>query len=400
MRLSNTVSFYLLASIAVSFLAGSAAPSPLYAVYQEAWGFSPITTTVVFGVYAIAVLTALLTVGSLSDYVGRKPVLIVATLIQALTMILFTTATGVTSLIVARIVQGLATGSAVGAIGAGMLDIDREKGTFANAVSPLTGTALGGILAGLVAQYLPAPTHLVYLILCAVFVVQAAAVVWMPDASGTKPGALASLKPHFAVPPAVRQPMLFSVPVLIASWALAGFYASLGPTLVRRLASSDSLMLGGLVILVIAGSGALAVSLMHSRSAREIMTVGSASLTIGVAITLGAIGAHSLAVFFTGAAIAGIGFGTGLQGAIRSVIPVAAPHERAGVLSTMYVVAYLAMGLPAIFGGISVVYGDGLFATARDYGFGVIALAVFALVGTLMRAVRVVEQTRSSTPET
>jgi hypothetical protein len=137
-------------------------------------------------------------------------------------------------------------------------------------------------------------------------------------------------------------------------------------------AGSDSLTLGGLVILVLAGSGALAVSLMHSRSAREIMTVGSASLAVGVAITLGAIGAHSLAMFFSGAAIAGIGFGTGLQGAIRSVVPVAAPHERAGVLSTTYVVAYLAMGLPAIFGGISVVYGDGLFATAREYGLGVI----------------------------
>jgi hypothetical protein len=74
-----------------------------------------------------------------------------------------------------------------------------------------------------------------------------------------------------------------------------------------------------------------------------------------------------------------------LQGAIRSVVPIAAPQERAGVLSTMYVVAYLAMGLPAIFGGISVVYGDGLFATAREYGFGVIGLAVFALVGTWMK---------------
>jgi predicted MFS family arabinose efflux permease len=385
MRLSNTVSFYLLASIAVSFLAGSSAPSPLYAVYQQAWGFSPITTTIIFGIYAIAVLAALLTVGSLSDYVGRKPVLVAATLLQAVTMILFSTADGVGSLVVARIVQGLATGSAIGAVGAGMLDIDRERGTFANAVSPLTGTALGGILAGLIAQYLPAPTHLVYLILCAVFLAQAAGVVWMEDTSGTKPGALASLKPHFRVPVEVRQPMLFSVPVLIASWALAGFYASLGPTLVRRLAGSDSLTLGGSVILVIAGAGALAVSLVHSRSAREIMTLGSASLVIGVTITLGAIATRSLPVFFSGAAIAGVGFGAGLQGAIRSVVPLAAAHERAGVLSTMYVVAYLAMGLPAVFGGVGVVYGDGLFATARDYGFGVIVLAVFALVGTLWK---------------
>ncbi|HKU42460.1 MAG TPA: MFS transporter [Polyangiales bacterium] len=382
---SKSLSFWLLASIAVSFLAGSAAPSPLYGVYQLAWGFTPITTTVVFGSYAIAVLAALLTVGSLSDYVGRKPVLLIATLVQAFTMILFATADGVHALITARVVQGLATGSAVGAVGAGMLDIDRERGTFANAVSPLTGTALGGILAGLVAEYLPSPTHLVYFMLCAIFLAQAAAVLAMPETSTAKPGALASLKPHFLVPPAVRPAMWFAIPVLIASWALAGFYASLGPTLARRLAGSDSLLLGGTVILVIAGSGALAVSLMHTRSAREIMALGAASLAVGVTTTLVAIPAGSVPIFFTGAAIAGVGFGTGLQGAIRSVVPLAAAHERAGVLSTVYVVAYLAMGVPAVFGGAEVVYGGGLLTTARDYGLGVIALAVFALAGTLWK---------------
>ncbi|HKP59315.1 MAG TPA: MFS transporter [Polyangiales bacterium] len=385
MQLSKNASLYLLASLAVSFLAGSSSPSPLYGLYQQAWGFSPITTTVVFGIYAIAVLGALLTVGSLSDYVGRKPVLVIATLAQALTMLLFSSASGVGSLITARIVQGLATGSAVGAIGAAMLDIDRERGTFANAVSPLSGTALGGILAGLVAQYLPAPTHLVYWILCAVFLAQAAALLAMPETSSTKPGALASLKPHFLVPPAVRQTMLFAVPVLIASWALAGFYASLGPTVVRKLADSNSLTLGGLVILVIAGSGALAVSVMHTRAAREIMTLGSLSLAVGVTITTIAISSGSVVLFFVGAAIAGVGFGAGLQGAIRSVVPLAAAHERAGVLSTIYVVAYLAMGVPAVFGGMGVVYGDGLFATAREYGLAVIALAVFALAGTLWK---------------
>ncbi|HET6336032.1 MAG TPA: MFS transporter, partial [Polyangiales bacterium] len=182
MRLSKPVSFFLLASIVVSFLAGSSAPSPLYSVYQAAWGFSPITITIVFGIYAFAVLASLLTVGSLSDYIGRKPVLLVATLVQAVTMILFTTASSVSGLIVARIVQGLATGAAMGAVGAGMLDIDRAKGTLANAVSPLTGTALGGILGGLIAQYLPAPTHTVYWVLFAVFLIQAAGAALMPAA--------------------------------------------------------------------------------------------------------------------------------------------------------------------------------------------------------------------------
>src|ERR1700754_565625 len=91
----DSVAFYLLASIVVFFLAGSSAPTPLYAVYQAEWGFSPITTTIVFGVYALAVLAALLTVGSLSDHIGRRPVLLAALALQAAVMVVFATAEGV-----------------------------------------------------------------------------------------------------------------------------------------------------------------------------------------------------------------------------------------------------------------------------------------------------------------
>ena len=128
----------------------------MHGLYQGAWGFSPITVTAIFGIYAIAVLAALLVVGSLSDYVGRRPVLLVAARVQALTMALFATAHGVPALVVARTVQGLATGAAAGAVGAGMLDIDRQKGTTMNAVGPMLGTATGGIMSGLMVQYLPA----------------------------------------------------------------------------------------------------------------------------------------------------------------------------------------------------------------------------------------------------
>ena len=130
-RLSKTAAFYLQASIIVFFLAGSSAPTPLYAVYQAAWGFSPITITVVFGIYALAVLAALLVFGALSDHVGRRPVLLGAAALQALTMALFASAHGVGALLVARVLQGLSTGAAAGAVGAGMLDIDRAKGTIA-----------------------------------------------------------------------------------------------------------------------------------------------------------------------------------------------------------------------------------------------------------------------------
>lgn len=383
--LSARAAFYLQASIIVSFLAGSIAPTPLYSVYQAAWGFSPITITVVFGIYALAVLLALLTAGSVSDFVGRRPVLIAASLTQALTMLLFATAGGVPALVLARVVQGLATGAAVGAVGAGLLDLDRQKGTIANAVSPVTGTATGGLLSGLMIQYLPAPTHLVYLVLMGVFVAQAIGVALMAETVTPRPGALASLKPHIHVPEALRRPVLLAVPALVATWALAGFYGSLGPTLVRQILHSHSLALGGLAVFVLAGSGAVTVFLVHSRPARAVMAAGAGSLIVGVGLTLVAINRGSAVVFFAGAVLAGAGFGAGFQGAIRTVLPLAGPQERAGVLSALYIVSYLAMGLPAVVGGLRVVYGHGLLVTAREYGLAVMLLATLALAGGALR---------------
>ncbi len=384
-QLSKQAAFYLQASIILFFLAGSSAPTPLYALYQAAWGFSPITITVVFGIYALAVLAALLVVGSLSDYVGRRPILFAATLLQAVTMAIFATAHGVGALVLARVVQGLSTGAAAGAVGAGMLDLDRAKGTVANAVGPMLGTATGALASGLMVVFLPAPTVLIYVALGAIFLAQAVGVVAMPESVTPRPGALASLRPQFHLPAHARVPMLLAVPALVAAWSLVGFYGSLGPTLVRRLVGSSSPALGGLVLFAMAGSGALAVLLTRQRSARFLTLFGTGVLMAGVAVTLLAIARASVGILFVGTAVAGVGFGGTFQGTIRSVIPLAAPHQRAGVLSVLYVVAYLAMGAPAVLAGLGVVHGGGLLVTAREYGLAVIALAGAALLGTLLR---------------
>ncbi|MFD5543464.1 MFS transporter, partial [Streptomyces sp. NPDC127079] len=274
--------FYVLASVVVSFLAASSAPTPLYATYQAEWGFTPITTTVVFGVYAIAVLSGLLVLGKLSDHVGRRPVLIAAIAAQAAAMLLFSTASGVGELLVARVVQGLSTGAALGAIGAGMMDINRARGTLANAFAPGVGTATGALVSGFVVQYLPAPTHTVYLCLLAVFVAQAVAVALIDETVTRKSGAAASLVPEIRLPRTVRGAVLATAPVMFAVWALAGFYGSLGPALVRTLVGSTSAVYGGLGLFVLAFVAASSVLVLRAASATTVMYTGIAALVAGV----------------------------------------------------------------------------------------------------------------------
>ena len=219
--------------------------------------------TVVFGVYALAVLAALLVAGRLSDHVGRRPVLFAAALAQAAAMVVFAEADGLADLLVGRVVQGLSAGAALAAVGAGLLDLDKARGAVANSVAPMLGTGLGGIVAGLMVRYLPAPTHLVYVVLGVVFVAQAVGVLAMAETAAPRPGALASLKPRVAAAAGGARDAAAGGAGGRRIWSLAGFYASLGPTLVRDLAGSDAVVLGGLALFVLAGSGALAVVVLQ-----------------------------------------------------------------------------------------------------------------------------------------
>jgi predicted MFS family arabinose efflux permease len=379
--LSGTPALVLLATLIVSLLASSSAPTPLYAVYQASWGFSPITTTVVFGVYAVSVLAALLTLGKLSDHVGRRPVLLTALAVQIVAMVVFATADGVPALLIARVVQGLASGAALGAIGAAMLDVDPRRGTFANAVSPGMGTATGALVSALAVRYLPAPTHLIYFALLAAFAVQMLGVALMRETVTRAPGALASLRPEIKLPRTVRGPVLAAAPVLFAVWALAGLYGALSPAIVSTLTGSHAVVLGGLGLFLLAGVAALTVLVLRVVPPRTVMLIGIVGLVIGVIVTLVALGAGSAPLFFVGTVISGVGFGSGFQGGIRTVVPLAAPHERAGVLSLLYVVCYLGMGVPAVAAGFRIVHGAGLVAATREYGVALIVLAVLALVG-------------------
>ena len=377
-RLTGTPALFLLASLIVSLLAASSAPTPLYDIYQQRWGFSPITTTIVFGVYALAVLTSLLTLGRLSDYAGRRPVILAALAVQVVSMAVFATAGGVGELLVARIIQGLSTGAAIGAIGAAMLDIDRERGTLANAISPGLGTGSGALLSALFVQYLPAPTHLIYLALIGVIAVQAAGVARLRETVAAARVPAAALVPEVRLPRSVRGPVLAAAPVLFAVWALAGLYGALGPALVRTLTGSASVVLGGGSLTLLTATAVTAVYLLRNVPARTVMLTGIATLLAGVAITLVALGTGSAPLFFAGTAVSGIGFGGGFQGGIRTVVPAAAPRERAGVLSLLFTVSYLGLGVPAVAAGFLAVHGAGLTGAARDYGAALIVLAALA----------------------
>ncbi len=386
---SNRSSLWFLAITLLSFLAASTAPTPLYHLYQDQLHFSAVVLTLIFGVYALSLLAALLTVGSLSDHVGRKPVIFTAVLLNALAMLLFIYADSVTWLISARVLQGFATGMATAVLSATLLDTDRQQGPLINSVAPLLGMALGGLGCGLLAEFAPAPLQLTYWLLLGLFVLQGIYVWRLPESVSPQDGAWASLKPTLHVPAQARSTLWRVLPLNTATWALGGFYASLAPSLVRTATGSTSNLIGGSTVAALTLTGALMIFTLRNRSAKQALRLGASLLPIGLVLILLGVHSASLSLFFLGTLVAGCGFGSGFLGAVRSLVPLALPHERAGLMSAYYVLSYLAFCLPALLAGyLARTYG--LLATTDGYGAVLIVLAVGALLLSLRaKAVKV-----------
>ncbi|MEU2349819.1 MFS transporter [Modestobacter sp. NPDC049651] len=385
--LSRSAAFWTVAVLLVLMLAASGVPSPLYRVYAAEFGFGSGMITVVFAIYALALLISLLVVGALSDHVGRRPVLAVALLVEAVSMVLFWAADGVAWLLAARVVQGFATGALTGTFGAALLDTQsptRPLGPVVNSAGPGLGLSLGAVAAGMAVEWVPSPTGWVFGVLTVLCLVAAVGVRWLPESSPRLPGAAASLRPSVHVPASQRRAFLVVLPCLVATWALGGLYASLGPSLVVGVFGVQDHVVGSLLILALNGTGVIGSTLMRTAPAARSMVVGCLVFSVGVATTIVALATGSLAVLFVAAVVSGFGFGTAFLGALATVTRGVDPGQRAGLLSAVFTVSYLAFSVPAIAAGLAS-EPVGLRATAEVYGAGVIVLALLAVGGLALQ---------------
>jgi len=376
--------FWIIAATYLLFLSAAAAPSPLYALYASRWRFSAITLTEIFAVYAIALLITLLFTGSLSDTLGRRPVIFAALAIQIAGMFAFVNASNVGWLFAARIVQGIATGLATSALAASFVDLQPPApstlGAIVNSATPAAGLAFGALVSAILVQYAPDPLHFVYWLMIVGFAGAVFATVFLPEPAEQR-GAMHWM-PRVGVGHAIRPVFLAALPTLIAGWSVGGFYLSLGPSLILQLAGSSNRILGGIAIALLAGVGAISIVAAGSWPPPRAMTAGGVSLLVGLAVTVAAVAAGTPGLFFAGTAVTGIGFGVGWLGVVRSLVLRSSPTERGALLAAIFIVAYLSFALPAVIAGY-LVTRIGLHDAALWYGGAVGILALGGLVGTL-----------------
>lgn len=401
----SVAGFWILAAMLLVSVASSAVPSPIYPVYAAEWHLTPLMLTGVFAIYVAGLLASLLVAGRLSDHVGRKPVLVVGGLGVALSLGLFAMADGVVALIVDRIVQGVSVGLLIGALGAALIDNSLERHpTMAgvlNGVIPPIALATGAMSSGALVQWGPAPEQLVYLLFGALLVLLVLALFVVPEQVQRRPGALRSLRPTISVPRSSRRLFRGVAGSLVASWALGGMFLSLVPSALGAVFGITNHFAAGALIAVVTGVGALTGLAIQRMDTRRAVLLGLVALVLGPIVTVSFVFAHSLPGMVVGSAIAGVGFGAGFQAPLRMLLATAAPTHRAGLLSTIYVVSYLAFGVPSVIGGL-LEPSVGLVPVIAGYGSFIVLAAVVALVLQLSskdaaeveeRAAEVIERT-------
>ena len=371
-----------------AMMAGASAPSPFYPVLAAKIGFDAAVTTVVFAVYALALLATLITAGSLSDHVGRRPVASAGLVLLAVSIFVFWNADTSGLLVLARAVQGIASGLLLSSVSAAIADLEPKSrpGSAAvwNAVAPMAGLALGALVAGTLLDVTRdafadvfAPLTLLYLVL--------AGLVWFaPETAPRRPGALASLRFRLSVPRSMRGIFVQSTPAIFAGWATGGLYLSLGASVVHVELGGVAHIWQGLSVALLAGSGAISGFLIRRRSARTITIYGTVALAAGTLLTLAALALGSLPGYLAAVVVAGSGFGTAFFGVVRSLAPHIPATARADVFAVIFLVSYIAFGVPAVIAGVLVqVVGLGPVV----YGYGLV-VTVLALVAAALRSRR------------
>lgn len=390
-RLSRPVAFAAIAAIFVTFAAASAAPSPLYVVYQHLWGFSATTLTVVFAVYVAGLVAALLILGALSDHIGRRPVLAAAIALEAVSFVLFLTAGNVPVLMLARLLQGVATGAAMTTLGAALVDLNPPhapgRAGLLNGIAPTSGLAIGALGCGALVQYAPEPTHLVWVLLLAGMLLAGVVVARIPETSARKPGAAASLRPKLGVPARIRADVLALTPIIVASWAIAGLYMSLGPSVAAGVFGLTNHLIGGLVVTLLCGVGAVASYALRRVSPARVLMLAGALLTVGSAVSVLGVEFENVWVAGAGTVLSGIGFGASALAQFGTLAVLAAPHERGELFAVALVIAYIAFSVPAVIAGLAAT-SAGLHPTALVYGSVVAFLGAVAVAAQRLRKAR------------
>jgi MFS family permease len=377
-RLSRRSGFWVVAGAFLVVTALSTAPSALYGLYVQHDHLAPFTITIVYAVYAAGVTASLLLAGHVSDWYGRRVVLIPAIAVAAVAAVVFIAWQSLPGLIVARVLTGVALGATVATATAYIADLDAagdgavtRRAEVVGAIASVGGLAIGPLASGVLARYAPDGLTLPYVVLLAALVVAVLGVALSPEGHPAA-NPLPRYRPQrLKVPADVRAQFLAALTGVGLAFATWGLFAGLAGRFLAQTLHHPSPALTGAAIFLTFGSGALVQVTTSRWPARRLLTAGIPAIIVGLTVLVSSAwtAPPTLALFLIGGVVTSIGAAAIYRASLGIVIATAGADDRAGALATFFVVGYAALSLPVLGVGIGL-----LFLTPK------VMLLVFGLV--------------------
>ncbi len=350
------VAFWLVAYLFAATMLGTTLPTPLYVIYQAQWHFSSGIVTVIFASYAAGVLVALLLAGRSSDQVGRRPVMLTALGFSAVSTVVFILAPSLGWLFVGRVLSGLSAGLVTGTATAALTETyggssSRRASTVATAAN-LGGLGLGPLIAGLLAQYGPNPTVLVFEVYLGVLAVAALGLTVVPE-TVTGRQKLNLRFTGLGMPVAGRSEFIAAGVAAFAAFSLLGLFTALAPSFLGAVLHEHSHAVSGVVVFAIFGTAALTQLFLARFPSRPVIMSGLGLFPVALALIVAGLSEASMALFLVGTVIGGVAVGAAFIGSLSTANRLAPVQMRGRVVSTYFVFAYVGLTIPVIGVGIA-----------------------------------------------
>ena len=386
----HRLGFWMIALAFLIAMAFGTVPAPLYPLYQANGGFSTLLITVIFAVYAVGVVASLLLAGHVSDWMGRKQILIPALGLELVAAAIFLTSQSLPWLIVARLITGLGVGMLTATATAHLHelhtrhrpDASSQRFEAVSTAANIGGLGVGSLVAGVLAQYVDAPLRTPYLIFAGLLLLSIVAVMLTPETVEEKLVRPAYRPQRISADHGDRPGYIVAATAGFASFAVFGVFTSVAPGFVVGVLQHQSPALAGLVVFAVFGPAAAAQTLTSRMRPDTKLGTGLAAQGLGLVVLTVGMHATNLPAFLVGGAITGVGAGMLFKAAVGAVATMAAPEMRGEALAGLFLISYLGLSLPAVGIGIFTRY---VTATTAMTSLAVVLLLVLGAVATLIR---------------
>lgn len=388
---STFVFFAVALTFAVTMM-GTTLPTALYPIYQDHLGFSELMITVIYGFYAVGVISALLITGSWSDQIGRRPMLVLGLLFSAASAVAFIWGGALLPLLIGRLLSGFSAGIFTGTATVAVVELAprvwREQATLIATAANMGGLGAGPLFSGILAEYAPAPLLLCFVTDLMLVVLAAFAVYLAPETARRAERPKLSIR-RPSIPREVRGVFIPAAIAGFAGFAVMGMFTAIAPAFLGELLGYGNHALIGLVVFFLFIASIMGQSLQSRLPRSGRLPVGCVGLIVGMGLVIAAIETGSLAVLFVSGIIAGLGQGVSFRAGMGEIAAASPAAQRAAVASSYFVVAYVAISIPVV--GLGLLARELNLATA-----GVIFAALVALLALISAASLLLQQRRAS----